>query len=230
MAAPVKRPWAIVFDLDGTLIDSAPDLQAAINGVLAAQGRGALGLVQVRHMIGDGAAKLVERACRATGAPPAPAQREEMVQRFLEHYRAEPMRRTRLYPGVLPVLARLRGANHPLGICSNKPHQAALELLQGLGLAPLFDALLGSGATPRHKPHPSHLLATVAALGGDPRRSLMVGDAEPDAEAAQRADMPLVLVTYGYAKTPHDQLPAAARIGSFEQLPAAITHITRHSH
>ncbi len=227
MAGSVKRPWAIIFDLDGTLIDSAPDLQAAINRALAEQRRAALGLEQVRDMIGNGAAKLVERACRATGSPPSPQLRETMVQRFLALYRAEPMRRTRLYPGVRRGLIHLQRAGHPLGLCSNKPHQAALELLDGLSLAPFFQAVLGSGATPRHKPHPSHLLATVAALGGDPRRALMVGDAEPDAEAAQRAGMPLVLVTYGYAKTPYDQLPAAARIDSFEQLPAVVERIAR---
>jgi phosphoglycolate phosphatase len=214
---------ALVFDLDGTLVDSVPDLQAAVNAVLRELGRAPLSAEAVRGMVGDGTAMLVARALAASGGelPPGPPH-----ERFLELYEAAPAARTRPYPGVPATLAALRRAGCRLAVCTNKPQRATEGVLEALGLASLFDAVLGGDALPVRKPDPAHVLAALAALGAGPARGVMIGDGENDAAAGRAAGLPVVLMTYGYAHAPLDELGADALLDRFADLPDRLRRLS----
>ncbi len=222
---PGPRPQAIVFDLDGTLIDSAPDLQAAINRILAAAGRGPLTVEAVKAMVGDGVPKLVERAFVATGGLPNGGADglAAWVARFGEDYENCGFPLTHPFAGTPGVLATLRDAGLPLGLCTNKPQAATVEILDRLGLAGFFGAVIGGDAVPGvRKPHPGHLLAATATLGVEPARAVMVGDHLNDLSCARAAGMPVVLCAYGYSRTPVRDMGADAVIDRIEDLPAAL--------
>ena len=154
------RGFLLIFDLDGTLVDSAPDLRAALNEMLRERGRAPLSPGQVRGMIGDGAAALVSRALAAGGA--AAAADKAALPRFLELYQANATRLTRPYPGVPETLTALRRAGYRTAICTNKPQRATIGILQGLDLAALFDAVAGGDRFAVRKPDPGHLLGLPA--------------------------------------------------------------------
>ncbi|WP_316980024.1 phosphoglycolate phosphatase [Shumkonia mesophila] len=222
---PGPGPQAIVFDLDGTLIDSAPDLQAAINRTLAADGRPPLSVEAVKAMVGDGVPKLVERAFAATGGLPGGGADAlaAWVARFGEDYENCGFPLTRPFAGTLPVLAALGDAGFKLALCTNKPQAATVEILDRLDLARFFDAVVGGDAVPGvRKPHPGHLLAALAALGVEPARAAMVGDHLNDLSCARGAGMPVVLCAYGYSRTPVGEMGADAVIERIEDLPAAL--------
>jgi phosphoglycolate phosphatase len=216
---------AVLFDLDGTLIDSVPDLQAALNETLREIGKPALSQEQVRGMIGDGTAMLVARGLAASGVPAEALA--ERLPRFLALYEADPVAHTRLYPGVLEVLKSLAAEGRRLAICTNKPQTATLAVLRGLGLEGLFSAIIGGDALPVKKPDPGHILGTIAALGATPDAAVMVGDNENDVAAAKAAGVPVVLVRYGYARVPFQELPADIQIDQFADLPAALAGFER---
>jgi phosphoglycolate phosphatase len=212
--------FLLVFDLDGTLIDSAPDLRAALNEMLRERGRAPLPLAQVRQMIGDGAAALVARALAASGADPAEAV--PALRRFLQLYEADAVRLTRPYPGVPETLAGLRRRGYRTAICTNKPGHATHTVLEGLGLSSLFDGIAGGDRFAVKKPDPGHLLGLIGALGGAANRAAMIGDGENDAAAAHGAGVPLVLMRYGYARGDPASLAADALLDRFDDLPAAL--------
>ena len=215
--------FLLVFDLDGTLIDSAPDLRAALNEMLRERGRAPLSLAQVRQMIGDGAAALVARALAASGADPAAAA--DALPRFLQLYEADAVRLTRPYPGVPETLAALRRRGYRTAICTNKPQHATHTVLEGLGLLALFDGIAGGDRFAVKKPDPGHLLGLIGALGGAPDRAVMIGDGENDAAAAHGAGVPLVLMRYGYARVDPASLAADALLDRFDDLPAALDRL-----
>ena len=215
--------FLLVFDLDGTLIDSAPDLRAALNEMLRERGRAPLSLAQVRQMIGDGAAALVARALAASGADPAAAA--DALPRFLQLYEADAVRLTRPYPGVPETLAALRRRGYRTAICTNKPQHATHTVLEGLGLLALFDGIAGGDRFAVKKPDPGHLLGLIGALGGAPDRAAMIGDGENDAAAAHGAGVPLVLMRYGYARGDPASLAADALLDRFDDLPAALDRL-----
>jgi len=215
----MKR-WALIFDLDGTLVDSLPDLRAALNDTLREIGKAPLSRAAVRRMIGDGTAALVARGLAARAVPEAAL--EERLARFLAFYEADPVARTRLYPGVRRTLAALRADGRRLAICTNKPQRASLAVLRGLALEGCFAAVVGGDSVARRKPDPGHLLAAVAALGAAPGEAIMIGDNEHDVAMAQAAGIPVILAEYGYARVPVAGLDADGRIGAFAELPDAI--------
>jgi phosphoglycolate phosphatase len=215
--------FLLVFDLDGTLIDSAPDLRAALNEMLRERGRAPQPLAQVRQMIGDGAAALVARALAASGADPAAAA--DALPRFLQLYEADAVRLTRPYPGVSETLAALRRRGYRTAICTNKPQHATHTVLEGLGLSALFDGIAGGDRFAVKKPDPGHLLGLIGALGGAPDRAAMIGDGENDAAAAHGAGVPLVLMRYGYARGDPASLAADALLDRFDDLPAALDRL-----
>ncbi len=220
-----RRPQAIVFDLDGTLIDSAPDLQAAINRILAEAGRRPLAVEAVKAMVGDGVPKLVERAFAATGGLPDGGSDAlaAWVARFGEDYENCGFPLTHPFAGTLAVLAALSEAGLPLALCTNKPQAATEEILERLGLARFFGAVVGGDAVPgMRKPHPGHLLAAIEALGVEPAGAVMVGDHLNDLSCARGAGMPVVLCAYGYSRTPVAEMGADAVIERIEDLPAAL--------
>lgn len=187
---------ALVFDLDGTLVDSAADLQASMNRVLAARGLPALTLDEIRGMVGDGVPRLVQRALAAVGA--ADAAPDAAVAAFMADYLAAPAVRTQAYPGVAPTLRALAAAGWRLGVCTNKPRAASLAILEALGLHAYFGAVIGGDSTPARKPDPRPLRAALEALGAAPQAAVMVGDGLHDARAAAAAGAAFIGVGYGY--------------------------------
>jgi phosphoglycolate phosphatase len=214
--------FLLIFDLDGTLVDSAPDLRAALNEMLRERGRPPLSPPQVRDMVGDGVPVLVVRALAASGADAAD---RTALPRFLELYEAGATRLTRPYPSVPETLAALRRRGYRLAVCTNKPQRATLAVLQGLGLAALFDGVAGGDRFAVRKPDPGHLLGLIDELGGEVHRTAMIGDNENDAAAARAAALPLVLMRYGYARGDPSALGADALLDRFSELPAALERL-----
>ncbi|MFV3074304.1 phosphoglycolate phosphatase [Niveispirillum fermenti] len=216
---------ALIFDFDGTLIDSAPDIALALNRLLAGQGRPELPLAAVKAMIGDGAARLVDQAFTATG-PSLPAEAlPSMTERYLALYGALPADPACLYPGVTETLAALRHAGHRLGLCTNKPAGISRDLLAELGLAALFDAVAGGDTVAQRKPHPAPLRWVMDRLGVGPDGAVMVGDNANDVAAARGAGVPVVAVSYGYPRMSVADLGADAVIDRFADLPAALARL-----
>jgi phosphoglycolate phosphatase len=215
--------FLLVFDLDGTLVDSAPDLRAALNEMLRERGRPPLSLPQVRQMIGDGVPALVARALAASGAEPDQSARA--LPRFLQLYEADAVRLTRPYPAVPETLAALRRRGYRTAVCTNKPQHATHTVLEGLGLLPLFDGIAGGDRFPVKKPDPGHLLGLIGALGARRDRAAMIGDSENDALVAHAAGVPVVLMRYGYARIDPEQLTADALLDHFIDLPAALQRL-----
>lgn len=209
---------AIVFDLDGTLIDSAPDIHAAANRMLADEGLQPLDYAAVQKFIGNGVPKLVERVMRRVGL--ADGEHARLVARFLHYYEAAPADKTTLYPGMVDTLTALKGAGYVLGVCTNKPLDPTLLILQAFDLEQLFDIVIGGDALPQRKPDPAPLQKAFADLGAKAR--IYVGDSEVDAETAERAGVPFVLFSQGYCKLPMDELTQVARFDAFPQLPDII--------
>jgi phosphoglycolate phosphatase len=202
----------IVFDLDGTLIDSAPDIHAGANGLLADEGHAPLTIAEARSFIGNGAAVFVARMRAARGIPDSEQPRlyAEFVCRYDDFVRL-----THPYPGAVAALHRLSALGHPLGICTNKPYRPTLAVLRHLNLEHLFATIFGGDSLRVHKPDPAPLHAAFAALGGP---GLFVGDSEVDAETAQRAELPFLLYSGGYRKAPADSLGAAVVFDHFDRL------------
>ena len=212
---------AVLFDLDGTLIDSAPDLAAAVNTVLATHGAPALSLAEVTRFIGDGTRMLVARALAARGLPEADIDAAHAA--FRAAYDARGHALTRPYPGVRRMLARL-AAQAPLAVVTNKPAAPARDVLAHLGLAGHFAAVIGGDSTPALKPDAAPLRAALAALGTS--CGVMVGDSEADAGAAAAAGLPFALYTRGYARRSVAEIPHAAAFDDHAALPDLLARLT----
>jgi phosphoglycolate phosphatase len=214
---------ALIFDLDGTLVDSLPDLAAALAATLREIGAPALSSAAVRGMIGDGTPALVARALAARGLPASLL--DERLARFMALYEAAPVARSRPYPGVTETLAALRGDGRRLAVCTNKPQQAALAVLRGLALDGFFAAVVGGDVLAVKKPDPAHLRAAIAALGAAPGEAVMIGDNEHDVAMAKAAGVPVILVRYGYHRVPLETLAADLQIDAFSELPDALARL-----
>ncbi len=212
----------VVFDLDGTLIDSAPDLRAAANAVLGEAGRPPLDLATIRSFVGDGVRRLIERAFAATGPALEPAALDRATARYTALYEAAATVLTRPYDGVADTLRRLRGAGMTLGVCTNKPAAAAAIVLRELGLAAFFDGVSGGDSVAHRKPDPEHVLDALRRIGGTVPEAAMVGDNEHDIGAGKAAGLFTIAVTYGYARVPHAELGADRLIDRFDALAAVL--------
>ena len=211
---------ALIFDLDGTLADTAPDLLGATNAVLAAQGRPALDLGHLRHMVGFGARTLITQAMEASGAPVADEELPPLVEIFLAHYRAHIADESRLFPGVVETLASLKAGGAALAVLTNKPQELTDPLLPLLGLDGMFDAVYGAGRKPYTKPDPRIFADVLADCAGGP--GVMIGDSITDLNTARAANAPCVLVSYGFTPVPAKDLGADIVIDDFSQLPQAL--------
>lgn len=216
---------AIVFDLDGTLVDTAPDLHGALAHVLADSGRRTVTLDDVRNIVGDGARAMLERGFAATGGPLEGTAFEAAFQLFLRHYGANVARLSRTFEGVEEVLAGLQEAGAALGVCTNKPQALTEALLEELALDAHFGAVVGGDALPVRKPDPAHLTATLERLSRGGAPAVMVGDSRNDVAAARGAGLPVVLVSFGYTSVPVADLGADIVIDHFRDLPAALAEL-----
>jgi phosphoglycolate phosphatase len=215
------KDTALVFDLDGTLVDSLPDLHAAVNEMPRELHRPTLTPAQVRPMIGDGSRALVERALAATG--PA-SDLDAAYDRFLPIYEARSTRLSHLYPGVPETLAQLKAAGARLGICTNKPQTVTVAVLESFGIATCFDAVLCGDVVPFRKPDPRHLLSTIEQLHAAPRDAVMIGDSENDYAAARGASIPVILMRYGYLRVPPETLSPDAWLDRFADIPQTVAN------
>jgi phosphoglycolate phosphatase len=184
----------LLLDLDGTLVHSVPDLAAALNRLLAAHGLAGLSHAETAAMVGDGVARLVERAFAARGR----VADSDTVAEFSADYGAHSAVETAPYPGVAEALRSLAGEGWRLAVCTNKPEQAARTLLAAVGLAPLFAAIGGGDSFATRKPDPAHLLATLEAAGGERTHAVMAGDHANDVTAARGAGLPCIFAAWGY--------------------------------
>lgn len=222
MTAPL-----IVFDLDGTLLDTAPDLLGALNVVLAEEGLPPLERHAVRYNFGHGARALIVEGLRLAGHAVEVARLEAMTLRFLDVYADRIAVETRPYPGAEAALDRLAERGYRMAVCTNKREALARPLLARLGLADRFAAILGGDSLPVRKPHPDHLLGTIAAAGGTPQASVMVGDSDADAAAARGAGVPVIGVTFGYTADIQGAMAPDATIDHFDELDVALAGLLR---
>lgn len=211
---------AIIFDLDGTLIDSVPDIHAAANALLASEGLPDLTVAEIRSFVGNGVGVLIEKIMAAVGLPADPARHKALEADFLHRYETA-VHLTTLYPGVAKALQDLQDDGWALAICTNKPLAPTRAILAHFGLSETFSVVFGGDSLLQRKPDPAPLLATIAALGAT--RALFVGDSEVDAETADRAAIPLALYTEGYRRTPVADLPHLVAFNDFAMLPGLAT-------
>ncbi|MEZ5755586.1 MAG: phosphoglycolate phosphatase [Paracoccaceae bacterium] len=208
---------SLIFDLDGTLVDSAPEIHAGVLDLLAEEGLPPLSFDTVRGFIGGGVPTLITRVMRALALPEDPARHRALCARFERRYEDSPEDLTRPYPGVEAALDAL---DLPLALCTNKPEGPTRALIARLGWVHRFPVLVCGDSLPSRKPDPAMLHHAIAAMGGGP--ALFVGDSEVDAETAARAGQPLLLYTQGYRKTALADLPHLAAFDHWDDLPALI--------
>jgi phosphoglycolate phosphatase len=215
----------IVFDLDGTLIDTAPDLIDTLNVTLAREGLPGVVFETARAMIGGGARGMIERALIAEGHPGAKADIDRMFKAFIEHYAAHIADRSRPFPHLEATLDHLAAAGHRLAVCTNKLEWLAKRLLTMLKLAPRFAVICGQDTFGVQKPNPKILQGTILRAGGAPDQAIMVGDSGTDVRTARAARVPVVAVDFGYTEVPIATLNPDRIISSYLELPEAIRAI-----
>ncbi|WP_234635621.1 HAD family hydrolase [Allorhizobium ampelinum] len=211
-------PATIVFDLDGTLIDTAEDLVASLNHTIAAADLAPLEAEDLSHLVGHGARVMIERAFSLRGRPISEDAFQPLLERFIDHYKDHMPGKSQPYPGLLDALERLDKAGHRLAVCTNKMEGLARPLLEGLNLTDRFAAITGGDTFEMRKPDAGHLLGTIAKAGGDPRRAIMVGDSRNDILVARNAGIPSIAVPFGYSDVPVADLDPDAIITHFNEL------------
>ncbi len=219
----------LVFDLDGTLVDTAPDLVAATNHALAALGLPLVPAETLRQAIGFGARRMIVDGLKHTGVTLSEPDIDRLLVRFLDYYEPNLARESRPFDGAIPVLERLRAKGARLAVCTNKRLNLAERLLKELEIDGLFTAIAGRDSFPVHKPHPDHLTGTVRMAGGDLASSLMIGDTGIDIAAARAAGIPVIGCTFGYSEAPIDTLAPDAVISHFSELEAAASSLLAKS-
>ncbi|QRM28098.1 HAD family hydrolase [Microvirga sp. VF16] len=216
-----------VFDLDGTLADTAGDLVGTLNVILEREGLASLPVAKARDMIGAGARALIQRGFEAAGKELTPAYLDELFQQFMIHYGENICVQTRLYPGVASALDQLEQAGFILAVCTNKVEEHSVKLLDELGVGHRFAANCGRDTFPYFKPDPRHLTLTIERAGGHPGRAVMIGDSRTDIVTAQNAGIPVVAVPFGYTDVPVRELGPDLVINHFDELFTAVRAVMR---
>ena len=214
--------WTVAFDLDGTLVETAPDLIGALNTVLAEEGLPAVPLSDARVLVGQGARFLVRTGFDRAGAALSEDDMPRLFGRFLEVYRGRIAAESRPFPGCLAALHAMTERGAALAVCTNKPQGLTDLLLEALDMTGLFGAVVGGDVLPTQKPDPATLLLAIARCGGDPARAILVGDASPDTGAASAAGIPCVVVDFGYTLTPAAELGGTVLISDYAELAGVI--------
>jgi phosphoglycolate phosphatase len=216
----------IVFDLDGTLIDTAPDLISTLNFTLTREGMAAAPYEEARKMIGGGARGMIERALiaegREAGAPDFKPELDRMFKSFIEHYAAHIADHSRPFPELETALDGLAAAGYRLAVCTNKLEWLSMRLLDTLNLTRHFAAICGQDTFGMQKPDPEVLRRTILKAGGEPGRAIMVGDSGTDVRTARAAALPVIAVTFGYSEVPIESLRPDRLISSYAELQGAI--------
>lgn len=196
----------VIFDLDGTIVDTAPDLHAATNVVLAHFQRQPIRLGQIRDLVGYGARALIEKGLEITGGQQG-LNMDEAHSLFLSHYQDHIAAHSKVYEGAEQLLTNLHESGARVGLCTNKPRYLALDLLEQLGLSTYFHAVHGGDNLPYRKPDPRHIISTIEDAGGS-HMAVMIGDSTPDVQAAKGVTIPSIVVRHGYSSIPVDQIGA----------------------
>jgi phosphoglycolate phosphatase len=217
--------WTVAFDLDGTLIDTAPDLLGALNVILVEQGMAPAPMTAVRQLVGHGLRGMLIRAYAMAELTISEEEIAILRPRIVEVYRGRIARESRPFPGCLAALADLRARGARLAVCTNKPEALARLLLDELDMTPLFDAIVGGDTLPVQKPDPAPLLEAIAQAGGDAARAILVGDASPDTGAARAAGVPCIVLSFGYNDLPPAELGGDRVIDHFNALPGAVADL-----
>jgi phosphoglycolate phosphatase len=215
----------IVFDLDGTLVDTAPDLIGALNHILTREGMPAVPIESARTMIGGGARRLLERGLELDGRTASVADINRLTADFIDYYAAHIADESRPFEGLEETLDDLTGRGYGLAVCTNKLEWLSKLLLDRLQLTPRFAAICGADTFGVSKPDPVILRQTVARAGGELSGAIMVGDAGPDVGVARRAGIPVIGVEFGYTEIPIADLEPDRLIGHMRELPAAIASL-----
>ncbi len=211
--------YTIAFDLDGTLIETAGDIQRALGQVLSAEGLPPLPMADVRRLVGGGARLLIQRALEVHGATRDEAMLDRLMDDYIAAYAADIASLSHAFPGLIDALDSLQRLGATLCVCTNKRTDLSVQLLATLGLQDRFAAIVGGDAAPNRKPHPDHYIHAIRMAGGDPARSLMVGDSIYDVRTAKAAGAPVAVYAFGYTDTAPDLLGADAVFTHFTDLP-----------
>ena len=212
----------VIFDLDGTLVDSAPDLVATLNVIFAREGLPPVAYDTARNLVGGGARSMIERSLAAQARKLDAAGVDSLVKDFVEHYAAHIADRSRAFPGLDAALDELAAGGCRFAVCTNKLQWLSVRLLDALGLSNRFAAICGADTFGLQKPHPDLLRRTIARAGGEPAHAVMVGDSVSDIATARAAGVPVVAVDHGYTETPVSELGADRVISTFAELPSAV--------
>jgi phosphoglycolate phosphatase len=217
MTAPI-----VVFDLDGTLVDTAPDLIDTLNLILRRHDYPAVAFEEARGMVGAGVKVLLQRGLASKHIVPPADEIDRLFEEYLEHYAAHVADRSRPFPGLIEALDALEAEGFILAVCTNKLEWLSVLLLDKLGLSPRFKAVVGQDTFGMRKPDPAVLRLTIERAGGDPARAVMVGDSMTDVSTAKAASIPVVAVDFGYTDRPVTELGPDRVISHFDALPEAV--------
>ncbi len=218
MIQPISVKPLVVFDLDGTMINTAPDLIDSLNDTIALRDLAPVTFDDLTHLVGQGARVMIRRAFKLREVPIDDTELEQLLAHFLEHYLAHMPGKSAVYDGLAECFDRLEAAGMQLAVCTNKLEQLALPLLDRMQLTTRFAAITGGDTFPVRKPDARHLLGTIERAGGDPTRSILIGDSVNDIMAAKNAKVGSVGVTFGYSDVPIAELQPTRIIDHFREL------------
>ena len=219
------RPALVVFDLDGTLLDTHVDLVESLNHTIAALDLEPVSYDDLTHLVGQGARVMIERACRLRGHPLESEALPPLVERFVVHYAGNMPGRTEPYPGLVAAMDRLKSQGYRLAVCTNKMESLALGLLDKLELTRYFDAITGGDTFEYRKPDARHLTGTIDRAGGDIARAVMIGDSVNDIAVAGNAGVPSIAVPFGYSDVPVNTLGPDHIITHFDELTTELVEM-----
>ena len=211
-------PALVVFDLDGTLLDTHADLIDSLNHTIASIGLAPVSYDDLTHLVGHGAKVMIERACKLHGHPLTEDESGPLLQRFIAHYSSTMPGHTKPYPGLIAAMDNLKANGFTLAVCTNKLESLARTLIDALGLTHYFAAITGGDTFPVRKPDARHLLGTIEKAGGTPERSIMVGDRFNDIAVAKNAAVASIGVPFGYSDVPIESLEPTRIIQHFDEL------------
>lgn len=235
MSSLKRPPLTIVFDLDGTLVDTAPDLVAATNSILGRVGAPHVSVERLKMWVGSGARAMIVEGLRNAGGSFLGMSQDgtkvdQLLAEFLDYYEANIAVESRPFDGAEDALIRLRDMGHRLAVCTNKRESLSIKLLDALNLSPYFAAVAGRDTFPVSKPDPGHLTGAVTLANGTRDRAVMIGDSQTDILTAKRADIPVIAVTHGYTDRPVLEFNPTATIDHFSEIDAALSALAlRHS-